>query len=31
MKYNPGDKVTLKILREGKEMTLEAVLGERTE
>ncbi len=28
-KYNPGDTVTLKVLREGKEMTVEAVLTER--
>jgi len=27
-KYQPGDKVSLKILRESKEITLEAVLGE---
>lgn len=31
MKYNPGDKVVLKILREGKEKILEVVLGERSE
>jgi S1-C subfamily serine protease len=30
-KYSPGDKVTLKILRDGKEITLEAILGERSE
>jgi serine protease Do len=30
-KYNPGDKVSLKILRNGSELTLEATLGERTE
>jgi len=30
-KYNPGDSVTLKILRDGKEQTLIAVLGERSE
>lgn len=30
-KYNPGDKITLKILREGQEQTLEVVLGERPE
>ena len=29
-KYNPGDKITLKILREGKEMNIDVVLGERT-
>jgi serine protease Do len=31
MKYNPGDKVTLKILREGNERVFELVLGERSE
>jgi len=31
MKYNPGDKVTLKILREGKEEIFEVPLGERSE
>lgn len=31
MKYNPGDKVTLKILREGKEKIFEVILGERSE
>jgi S1-C subfamily serine protease len=31
MKYNPGDKVTLKILREGKEKIIEVTLGERSE
>lgn len=31
MKYNPGDKVSLKALRDGKEMNIELVLGERTE
>jgi serine protease Do len=31
MKYNPGDKVVLKILREGKEFSLEVILGERSE
>jgi len=31
MKYNPGDKVTLKILREGKEKIFEVPLGERSE
>ena len=28
-KYNPGDKVILKILRDKKEMTIEVTLGER--
>lgn len=27
--YNPGDRVSLKVLREGNEISLEAVLGER--
>jgi len=31
MKYNPGDKVILKILREGKEKIIQATLGERSE
>jgi serine protease Do len=31
MKYNPGDKVNLKVLREGKEILFEVVLGERSE
>jgi len=31
MKYNPGDKVTLKILREGKEKIIEVTLAERSE
>ncbi len=31
MKYNPGDKVTLKVLRNGKEITVEVILGERSE
>jgi len=31
VKYNPGDKITLKILREGKEKIIEATLGERSE
>ncbi|MBZ9572291.1 trypsin-like peptidase domain-containing protein [Patescibacteria group bacterium] len=31
MKYNPGDKVILKILRNGEEKTIEATLGERSE
>jgi S1-C subfamily serine protease len=30
-KYNPGDKVSIKILRDEKEQILEATLGERTE
>lgn len=30
-KYNPGDKVVLKILRNGKEKNLEVVLGQRSE
>jgi len=30
-KYNPGDKVSLKILRKDKELIIEAVLGERSE
>ena len=30
-KYNPGDKIILKILRDKTEMTLEATLGEREE
>jgi serine protease Do len=30
-KYNPGDKITLHILRQDKEIDLEATLGERTE
>jgi len=30
IKYNPGDKVVLKILRGEKEMTIEVVLGERS-
>lgn len=29
MKYKPGDKVTLKILRKGKEKTITVTLGER--
>lgn len=28
-KYNPGDKVVLKVLRKGEEMIMEAVLGKR--
>jgi serine protease Do len=31
MKYNPGDKVTLKILRQNKEFSVEVILGERSE
>lgn len=31
VKYNPGDKITLKILRGDEEKTIEVVLGERTE
>lgn len=31
MKYNPGDKISLKILSEGKEKIFEVVLGERSE
>lgn len=31
MKYNPGDKAVLKILRNKEEKTIEVVLGERTE
>ncbi len=31
MKYNPGDKVTLKVLRNGQEKIFEVILGERTE
>ena len=30
-KYNPGDRVVLKILRDGKEMIVNVILGERTE
>lgn len=29
-KYNPGDKVTLKVLRNGNEMNIDVVLGERS-
>jgi len=29
-KYNPGDKITLKILRDNKEQNVDVVLGERT-
>lgn len=31
MKYNPGDKVNLKILREGKEKDIEVILDSRSE
>jgi S1-C subfamily serine protease len=31
MKYNPGDKITLKVLRQNKEFSVEVVLGERSE
>jgi len=31
LRYNPGDKITLKVLRSNKEKTLEATLGERKE
>jgi len=31
MKYNPGDKVTLKVLRQNKEFSVEVILGERSE
>jgi serine protease Do len=31
MKYNPGDKVTLKILRNAKEIKVDVTLGERSE
>lgn len=30
-KYNPGDKVVLKVLRNDKELSIEVVLGERSE
>jgi S1-C subfamily serine protease len=29
MEHNPGDKISLKILRNKDELTLEATLGER--
>ena len=29
-KYNPGDKVILKVLRDGQEMDIEVILGERS-
>jgi len=31
VKYNPGDRVVLKILRDGQEKTIEAILGEHNE
>jgi len=31
VKYNPGDKVTLKVLRENKEKIFEVILSERTQ
>ena len=31
MRYNPGDKVTLKILRNSQEKNIEVILGERSE
>jgi S1-C subfamily serine protease len=31
MKYNPGDKITLKILRDGKEKIFEVTLNERSQ
>ncbi len=31
MKYSPGDKITLKVLRERKEEVFEVLLGERSE
>ena len=31
MKYNPGDKVNLKVMRKDQEMNIEIELGERTE
>jgi len=31
MRYNPGDKIVLKILRNGQEKNIEVVLGERNE
>lgn len=30
-KYNPGDKITLKVLQDGKEQAISVILGERTE
>lgn len=30
LKYNPGDKIVLKILRNGQELSVDVVLGERT-
>ncbi len=29
--YNPGDKISLKVLRKGKELNFEVILGERSE
>lgn len=29
LNYNPGDKITLKILRDGKEINVDVILGER--
>ncbi len=31
MKYNPGDKVTLKVLKNDQEMVIDIILGERSE
>ncbi len=31
MKYNPGDRVVLKILRDNKEIIIEVILGEKSE
>ena len=31
MKYNPKDEISLKILRDSKEIMLKVVLGERSE
>ena len=31
MKYNPGDEVVLKVIRDGKEKIFEVTLGERSE
>jgi len=31
MRYNPGDKVILKILRNSQEKNIEVILGERSE
>jgi S1-C subfamily serine protease len=30
-KYNPGDKIALKVLRGEQELSIEAILGERQE